>query len=166
MNKHQPGERLTRREGEVLERLAAGDTNKEVARQLHISVETVKEHVVHILQKTGSANRTQAVARHVAVAHGQRDPVGALAVPLTGSQLEQLGRLSRDTGRTPAAIASVFLGRMLARAAEVPVCVACGCHDGCDWSEESIDLCTACEPASAREAAEGPEAGEAHDAQC
>ena len=51
---------LTQRESEVLRQLAYGLTNKEIAAQLHISYETVKEHVQHILRKIGVSDRTQA----------------------------------------------------------------------------------------------------------
>ncbi len=51
---------LTQRESEVLKQLALGLTNKEIAQVLHISYETVKEHVQHILRKIGVTDRTQA----------------------------------------------------------------------------------------------------------
>ena len=51
---------LTQREGEVLRQLAKGLTNKKIAESLHISDETVKEHVQHILRKIGVVDRTQA----------------------------------------------------------------------------------------------------------
>ncbi len=51
---------LTHREYEVLKQLATGLTNKEIASELHISYETVKEHVQHILRKVGVTDRTQA----------------------------------------------------------------------------------------------------------
>ena len=51
---------LTQRESEVLRQLACGLTNKEIANTLHISYETVKEHVQHILRKIGVSDRTQA----------------------------------------------------------------------------------------------------------
>jgi DNA-binding NarL/FixJ family response regulator len=51
---------LTQRESEVLRQLAYGLTNKEIAQTLHISYETVKEHVQHILRKIGVSDRTQA----------------------------------------------------------------------------------------------------------
>ena len=51
---------LTQRESEVLRQLALGLTNKEIANVLHISYETVKEHVQHILRKVGVSDRTQA----------------------------------------------------------------------------------------------------------
>ena len=51
---------LTQRESEVLNQLSLGLTNKEIAAALHISYETVKEHVQHILRKIGVSDRTQA----------------------------------------------------------------------------------------------------------
>lgn len=51
---------LTQRESEVLRQMALGLTNKEIAQALHISYETVKEHVQHILRKIGVTDRTQA----------------------------------------------------------------------------------------------------------
>jgi DNA-binding NarL/FixJ family response regulator len=51
---------LTAREGEVLRHLAAGLTNKQIADALHISYETIKEHVQHVLRKIGLSDRTQA----------------------------------------------------------------------------------------------------------
>lgn len=54
-------EPLSQRETEVLHRMADGCGNKEIASQLVISIGTVKRHVVHILQKLGATNRTQAV---------------------------------------------------------------------------------------------------------
>lgn len=51
---------LTQRETEVLRKMTSGATNKEIAADLSISYETVKEHVQHILQKLGLSDRTQA----------------------------------------------------------------------------------------------------------
>ena len=51
---------LTERESEVLQQMAAGQTNKQIATTLNISYETVKEHVQNILQKIGLMDRTQA----------------------------------------------------------------------------------------------------------
>lgn len=51
---------LTCREGEVLCGMTEGKTNLEIANQLGISYETVKEHVQHVLRKIGVDDRTQA----------------------------------------------------------------------------------------------------------
>jgi LuxR family maltose regulon positive regulatory protein len=56
-------ERLTPREQEVLEHLAAGLTNSEIAEALVVSPETVKKHTGSIYSKLGVSNRTQAAAR-------------------------------------------------------------------------------------------------------
>ena len=44
----------------MLRQMANGLTNKAIAEVLHISYETVKEHVQHILRKIGVSDRTQA----------------------------------------------------------------------------------------------------------
>jgi DNA-binding NarL/FixJ family response regulator len=54
-------EPLTLREMDVLSLLAQGRSNKEMARTLHLTEETVKFHVRHILAKLGVQSRTQAV---------------------------------------------------------------------------------------------------------
>jgi DNA-binding NarL/FixJ family response regulator len=61
-------EPLTEREGEVLQFMAQGLQNKEIASRLHISERTVKFHVSAILAKLGAGNRTEAV--RMAVQHG------------------------------------------------------------------------------------------------
>lgn len=53
-------EHLTERETEVLQLLADGRSNKEIARQLQIAETTVKSHVKSIMQKLDVASRTQA----------------------------------------------------------------------------------------------------------
>ena len=54
---------LTSREHEVLTMLAAGRSNQAIARELVVTLDTVKKHVGHVLGKLGAANRTEAVAR-------------------------------------------------------------------------------------------------------
>jgi ATP/maltotriose-dependent transcriptional regulator MalT len=53
-------ENLSGREIEVLELVAKGNTNKEVAKILHISTATVKTHLIHIYNKLGVDDRTAA----------------------------------------------------------------------------------------------------------
>lgn len=54
-------EALTERETEVLRLLVQGQSNKDIARDLHITEDTVKTHVKHILAKLAVQSRTQAV---------------------------------------------------------------------------------------------------------
>lgn len=56
-----PSLRLTPRQSEVLELLLQGQPNKLIARQLNLSVETVKDHVASLLRVLGVSSRTQAV---------------------------------------------------------------------------------------------------------
>ncbi len=59
------GEALTERELEVLRVLALGKTNREIARDLRMSLSTVKGHIHHIISKLGVSDRTQAAVRAV-----------------------------------------------------------------------------------------------------
>ena len=54
---------LSERELEVLQLMARGDSNQEIADRLVITLDTVKRHVTHIFEKLGVHNRVQAVAR-------------------------------------------------------------------------------------------------------
>jgi DNA-binding NarL/FixJ family response regulator len=65
---HLGDESLTEREIEVLRHIAGGNRNREIAKQLFISEETVKVHIKHIMEKLGASDRTQAVA--IAVRRG------------------------------------------------------------------------------------------------
>ncbi|XBH21094.1 response regulator transcription factor [Jonesiaceae bacterium BS-20] len=57
-----PAPQLSARELEILELLAQGKSNKELAAQLFISQATIKTHLVHIFDKLGAENRTAAIA--------------------------------------------------------------------------------------------------------
>ena len=54
---------LTRQEVKVLERLAAGQSNKEIARTLGVSPNTVKTHAARLFAKLQVSRRTQAVRK-------------------------------------------------------------------------------------------------------
>jgi LuxR family maltose regulon positive regulatory protein len=54
---------LTSRELEVLSHIAAGESNREIARHLVVTLPTIKRHVSNIFDKLGVTSRTQAVAR-------------------------------------------------------------------------------------------------------
>lgn len=58
--------RLSPREEEVLVLLSRGYSNKEIAEQLGLSVDTVRSHLKHIYEKMHVRSRTEAVARYVA----------------------------------------------------------------------------------------------------
>jgi DNA-binding NarL/FixJ family response regulator len=54
---------MTKREKQVIELIADGDTNKEIAQKLHLSTHTVKSHVHNILEKLALNTRVQ-IAKH------------------------------------------------------------------------------------------------------
>jgi DNA-binding CsgD family transcriptional regulator len=60
---HRAVPRLSRREREVLELADLGLSNTDIARQLYISVATVRKHLEHIYDRTGARTRTAAAAR-------------------------------------------------------------------------------------------------------
>jgi DNA-binding NarL/FixJ family response regulator len=59
---HYSDETITAREIEVLQHIAGGNRNRDIAEKLFISEETVKVHIKHIMEKLGASDRTQAVA--------------------------------------------------------------------------------------------------------
>ncbi|WP_375741369.1 LuxR C-terminal-related transcriptional regulator [Pseudomonas boanensis] len=70
--RHAPGARetvanplanLTAREQEIALLLREGQTNKDLARQLDLSLATVKTHLIHLFRKTGARSRTELVRR-------------------------------------------------------------------------------------------------------
>lgn len=65
---HFSDESLTGREVEVLQQIAGGNRNRDIAEKLFITEETVKVHIKHIMEKLGASDRTQAVA--IAVRRG------------------------------------------------------------------------------------------------
>ena len=65
---HYSDESLTPREISVLQHVAGGNRNRDIAERLFISEETVKVHIKHIMGKLGASDRTQAIA--IAVRRG------------------------------------------------------------------------------------------------
>lgn len=59
---HLGDEQLSKREIEVLQKVASGKRNIDIAELLFISEETVKGHLKHIMEKLGARDRTEAVA--------------------------------------------------------------------------------------------------------
>jgi DNA-binding NarL/FixJ family response regulator len=57
----QPAPPLSEREREVLDLIAAGSTNREIAASLYLSPHTVKEHTSALYRKLGARNRAEAV---------------------------------------------------------------------------------------------------------
>jgi PAS domain S-box-containing protein len=64
---HHPELRLTPRQAEILRELERGRTTAQIAEDLHLSRETVRNHIRHLLQAVGAHSRLEAVA----VARGQ-----------------------------------------------------------------------------------------------
>src|SRR5207249_7724515 len=65
--------RLTRREREVIELIAQGQSNKEIAQRLNIAIYTVKSHVHNILEKLELDTRLQ-VASYAHAERGSKTP--------------------------------------------------------------------------------------------
>jgi DNA-binding NarL/FixJ family response regulator len=63
-----PAPRLTRREEDVLELLCRGLRNRDIARALYVSENTVEFHMGHLLSKLGARTRLEAVERANALA--------------------------------------------------------------------------------------------------
>ncbi len=62
---------LTPRQQDILREVASGKSNVEIARTLHISVETVKTHMQQILMRLEARNRTELVAMYQQAVHGR-----------------------------------------------------------------------------------------------
>jgi DNA-binding NarL/FixJ family response regulator len=76
-------EPLSRREKEILELLCSGYANKEIAENLHLSVETVRDYLKSIYDKLHVRSRTEAVLKALHVAKGSSLPG---SVPSLGSR--------------------------------------------------------------------------------
>ena len=73
-------ESLTAREAEVLQLMAAGRRNAEIAQALAVSVKTIEFHVGHILDKLGARSRTEALVK------ARQQGLGLVGEPATGQR--------------------------------------------------------------------------------
>jgi DNA-binding NarL/FixJ family response regulator len=64
--------RMTKREREVVELIAEGLTNKEIAKRLHLSPYTIKSHVHNILEKLTLSTRVQ-IAKHTHLSESNKN---------------------------------------------------------------------------------------------
>ena len=109
-------ERLTPRELEVLARIAAGDSNKLIARAFDLSLHTVKRHVAHILDKLDLESRGQAAAWYRS--HFATDSHSATAID------ESLWAPDRERGRTLPVSSSVLrFERTIGQPPEMPASI-------------------------------------------
>lgn len=65
-------QQLTRRQNCVLAELAHGYSNKEIAKRMNVSDETVREHVAEIFKRLGVQNRTQATKYYLLSSYAKR----------------------------------------------------------------------------------------------
>jgi DNA-binding NarL/FixJ family response regulator len=69
---------LSPRELEVLQLIASGMTNGEVAERLHVTVHAVKFHLAAIYRRLGVSNRTEAAVTYLRAQAQSLDPLGEL----------------------------------------------------------------------------------------
>jgi DNA-binding NarL/FixJ family response regulator len=70
---------LTKRERQVIELIADGFTNKEIAQMLHLSTHTVKSHVHNILEKLALNTRVQ-IAKHAHLSQSYKITIDATSL--------------------------------------------------------------------------------------
>ncbi len=83
---------LTEREKEILRLVATGTSNKEIARQLFISSNTVKVHVRNIFAKIGASTRTEAAMYAVRIGLVQSPGIEADGITQAKPSSEDLHR--------------------------------------------------------------------------
>ena len=85
----QPIDPLTEREEQVLLTIARGRTNAEIARELHISLSTVKTHVASLMAKLGARNRVEVAMWAYESRPGQRLTIPGTTTPtMQGSSMK------------------------------------------------------------------------------
>ncbi len=94
------GKKLSEREEQILQLVATGMTNREIAQELTISPNTVKVHLSNMFEKIGVASRTEAtlyaIEHGVVDVPGNNSPTGVEA-PGVGKHLEE-GLTGWDSG--------------------------------------------------------------------
>jgi DNA-binding CsgD family transcriptional regulator len=88
------GEALSRRELEILELIATGAKNAEIADRFVISQNTVKSHVSQILRKLPAANRTEAALRYIELYGAPASTDGNSATDGPGHETSHIGAAS------------------------------------------------------------------------
>lgn len=71
--------RMTKRERQVIELIADGFTNKEIAQKLHLSTYTVKSHVHNILEKLSLHTRVQ-IAKYIHISDSYKTAIDATSL--------------------------------------------------------------------------------------
>jgi DNA-binding NarL/FixJ family response regulator len=71
--------RMTKRERQVIELIADGYTNKEIAQKLHLSTYTVKSHVHNILEKLALSTRVQ-IAKHAHLSESYKTALDTISL--------------------------------------------------------------------------------------
>jgi DNA-binding NarL/FixJ family response regulator len=71
--------RMTKRERQVIELIADGNTNKEIAQKLHLSPHTVKSHVHNILEKLSLNTRVQ-IAKHAHLSEAYKTAIDSTSL--------------------------------------------------------------------------------------
>ena len=84
---------LTRREQDIVRAVIDGDTNKEIARRLSISENTVKRHLMHIFNKVGASSRVELA---LFAAHHHLAPGWGLPIDVTPRRVIWTGKTSLD----------------------------------------------------------------------
>ena len=92
---------LTRRETEVLRRIAAGQNTKKMAREMNVTTETLRTYVRNVLAKLGAHSRLEAAAlasRQIPPGQNEPDRDQPLFAALTPREREVLIRLAKGSG--------------------------------------------------------------------
>lgn len=94
---------FTARETQILHAVRAGKTNRQIARELYLSENTIKTHLQRLFRKLGASNRAQAVA----LAADQAPATSAATVAAACAALQaEIVRLHRQVAQLAATCAA------------------------------------------------------------